>query len=584
MRLSLLTLSAACAIIASAQMPLQSIDSEPQARGQQPLRAETLQLLQSRNHDAEPTKVASRSEDDEWPITEAPGEELYFERSETGFYNSGGMIYWDTTPSGTIINRDGDDYYILNPFRRALTKTYLKGTLQEDGRIKVQLPQLLELEEAWWADNTYYYYASLMEEYEYYDEDYEQNVFDFRPVADEDNVIYYILNEDGSISLDNSAFGGDITVPDDYYYPVEIPSTLFGMYYYSVNNPTVYWYSVADYAQTFSPFEGTPNSIPDGVEMETWVLKDKQGTCRFIEVGTDAEHVYVSNLNDRLPNACIIGDLDGDVVTFKNAQYMGWLPSMSYFMWFLAGTAEHLYDNILEEYIWYGFNADEVVMLYDAEAKTLTCRDDNSAFIINSQRDTIYYFNFYVVPELFCQTAEQMNAAPVKPVFYGYYDMTDYGDGLDLYWYIPNENVNGYILPWEDMYYEVYVNGELMVFYTDEYFWDFDDDMTEIPCSYSGYDFYSSGNYVDFWLYAQGVQTVGLRSIYINAEGERYYSDMAVKTFYEGAEETLLSAPVKEVYYTNLSGIRVSQPEHGIYIKSTVLTDGSVKHQKVVLR
>lgn len=580
MRNYLLLLAAVTSTAAMAQMPIQSIEQAEHNIGGQPIRPELKELLQTERQAKEAAKL---SRADEAPITEAPGEELFFERSETGFYNSGGMIYWGTTNSGTKINKDGDDYYILNPFRRSLTKSYLKGSLQDDGRIKVELPQLLEMEDAWWADNTFYYYASLMEEYEYYSEDYGETMFDYRPVADEENVIYYIINEDGSVELDNSTFGGDVTVPEGEYYPAELPSQLLGMYYYSTNNPTIYWNSVADYAQSYSPFEGKANEIPEGVEMETWVLKDAQGTNRFITVGTDAEHIYLSNLNDRLPDACVIGDLNGSEATFKTAQYMGWLPSLSYFMWFLAGTAEHLYDNGLEEYIWYGYMADEVVMNYDPEAKTLSCRDENSAFIINSQRDYIYYFNFYVHPEMFCQTQEQMNAQPAQPYFYGYYDFTEYGDGLGLYWYIPNENVNGYILPWEDMYYEVYVNGGLMVFYEDEYPWDVVDEMTEVPCSYSGYDFYSSSNMVDFWLYSEGIEVVGLRSIYLNPDGDKFYSDMAEKVFISGIEGIENSQEVKDVYFTNMAGIRVANPQHGLYIKTSVLEDGTTINQKIML-
>ncbi|MCC8119472.1 MAG: hypothetical protein LIP09_12110 [Bacteroidales bacterium] len=133
MRNYLLLLAAVTSTAAMAQMPIQSIEQAEHNIGGQPIRPELKELLQT---ECQAKEAAKLSRADEAPITEAPGEELFFERSETGFYNSGGMIYWGTTNSGTKINKDGDDYYILNPFRRSLTKSYLKAHFKMMGASK----------------------------------------------------------------------------------------------------------------------------------------------------------------------------------------------------------------------------------------------------------------------------------------------------------------------------------------------------------------------------------------------------------------------------------------------------------------
>lgn len=66
---------------------------------------------------------------------------------------------------------------------------------------------------------------------------------------------------------------------------------------------------------------------------------------------------------------------------------------------------------------------------------------------------------------------------------------------------------------------------------------------------------------------------------YVNGD-ERLYSDGSVVT---GIKNASADAKAMSVTYYDLSGRKVQNPKHGVFVKKTVMSDGKVKTGKMVV-
>ena len=72
--------------------------------------------------------------------------------------------------------------------------------------------------------------------------------------------------------------------------------------------------------------------------------------------------------------------------------------------------------------------------------------------------------------------------------------------------------------------------------------------------------------------------------MYVNGD-ERLYSDIVYSdgTVISGIKNASADAKTKSISYYDLSGRMIQNPKHGLFVKKTVMSDGSVKTSKTVV-
>ena len=197
-------------------------------------------------------------------------------------------------------------------------------------------------------------------------------------------------------------------------------------------------------------------------------------------------------------------------------------------------------------------------------------------------------------------------ADPQLPI-YGFAPFDpDYGDSYFIV-VIPEEDVDGNFINPSQLYYNIFIDGELFTFDEDDY--DVWEPMTEIPATYdNGEDIFSrDGGQKVIYFYFEGIESFGAQSYY-TACGETHYSNLVTRTMeqylnYDEDDDEwpdpIISDPVttgirctrdatcsqvvNSVWYT-ADGQMTVAPVHGLNIRSMKMTDGTVKNIKMFVK
>lgn len=93
---------------------------------------------------------------------------------------------------------------------------------------------------------------------------------------------------------------------------------------------------------------------------------------------------------------------------------------------------------------------------------------------------------------------------------------------------------------------------------------------------------YSYGNQQNVALFVQGFDRCEVRLVYVDGDNT-IYSDKTLM-FGEPGSVNGISTAGTVSHYFDLQGRRVANPAGGLYIRATVGTDGSLRHDKVILK
>lgn len=163
---------------------------------------------------------------------------------------------------------------------------------------------------------------------------------------------------------------------------------------------------------------------------------------------------------------------------------------------------------------------------------------------------------------------------------------------------VPSVDVDGKPMDISCLVYRFYIDGsdEPFEFTTETYNY-IDANMTDIPWDYQdqegvGYDImkWNGENNRRIYFYevpetvaietsytVDGDTHNSLRHVYNVATGESRYVDPAEISTITG-DKTIV-----KVIYTDVTGMVVASPEHGLYIKTTSYADGTVRNEKVYI-
>lgn len=500
-------------------------------------------------------------------ITEAPeGETKYYNETYQGWVYWGewaGMQYMGSTSTNKMIWCDNNEVYIQNPVGNYATNSFAKGTYA-DGKIKVELPQCIGT----YYDSTTGQYENLylnkMEEVEQDGEKY------YMICYPEDNYIEYDVDETGNVTLN---------LGNDGEYDVEAgnnPPYLIGMTYGNEPHTLQTWSGYGDAVQQWKYIDnGDPVTPPESAKHEKWAF-ETLGDKSVLDVAIDGKDIYVSGFTSYIKDYWFKGTIEDDKIVFPTKQYMGKNP-YDQFYYFMAAK---IYVDETSEWNQYA-PIDQITMVYNPETGVYTAQEGET-FIVSLNSESIAATAIAENPSLWQQDSEMLKAKPLNPSLSSF---TQLSGSSTIVWDIPNENENGAVLSGDDMYYNLYIDGELYTF-TPENYSLFTEETTDVPYDASDYfNIYAYKTSHTIYFKENIDSTVGLQSFYVAEDGTTYASDLVTESIVSTGINTAESAKdaVKTEYF-NLSGVKTAKPADGMYIKKITYSDGTTAVKKVLVK
>ncbi|MDE6512130.1 MAG: hypothetical protein K2L00_08600, partial [Muribaculaceae bacterium] len=412
-------------------------------------------------------------------------------------------------------------------------------------------------------------------EYDYdYDEELIVYLAPMEVVVNEYNVGTFVVPEDCRYVF-NIGEDGSLTSAD--------PKMLLGVCVHTPDetvegNDVWIWKGFGDRDISMVPASGNPVTLPEGLETYNWVMTDDYVNV-FVKVAIDGDDLYVSGLDRSLPDAWVKGRIADGKAVFPSGQYLGVDMKIFYYSYFCGAEYSEETDEDGNT-VQVASLTDSAVFDYDSTNGMLTLE---GGYVINSTPDRIFPLYFYENVTV-GEQHRNPEAAPKAP-----YDLEFYPDDLwgnSVFFMLPNVDVDGNILLTDNLYYEIYINGELQHFDIMDEDWNVETTV-RIPYMYNDWeDFWvASDNPEDHtvYLYEDGITNIGIRSVYINENGQEIYSETAYWGDPTVGVGGLGTAPVAVKWY-DLQGREINGRANGPAVKVTLFSDGSTVREKVMIK
>ena len=500
-------------------------------------------------------------------ITEVQGREQTMLKNSAGYYIYFIYLYpYETVDGfGTVVYGDNNEIYFKDILSNANTETYVKGEIEGDV-INMSLPQTVY----YYDDYGYGLNLSVLK-YTEWEENGTMSA-SYELCEDITNVTFTIDPADGGISLNLPE--GD---PEEY---------MLGLVY--TDDST--WCGYGDFYQEYMPVDIEFYSMPEGVEATTYTLINE--TYGYpVNVAIDGDYVYFQGLCEYFGNTAVVrADYDATtgIASIPQDQNVG-IYGGTYLI-----TTKVVLDDLEEELVL----APETMtydLVVDLANKKITSKyyegfQTQPYLCFNAASDRVYYLD--LLRNIVMQIQDSYAGTPQNP-----YDLFiddyyyDYYGFVDFYFSTSEVSTTGDLLLAEDLYYEIYVDGDLMEFEYDpdlDAYYGIEGVVTEIPYTLNnGWDIYASGQTRDVGLYFEGYDTLGVRMIY-KYEGNTTYSAIVTLDVNSGEITTgvkgINGQNVVKAEYFDLQGRRISNPDNGIFVQRNTMSDGTIVTRKVVKR
>lgn len=496
--------------------------------------------------------------------------------SHKGYYSSfyGVSGTYDFGMTDDVVFAADGSVYIKNPYVGITTNTWLKGTLAADGQtINVTLPQAIYYQE---ADDDYEEltgYAWKCQWQLVSDEEY-GDYWWYVPVTD-DNTVQFTY-KDGFLSYtpeDEAIIGlcmsdGTWLGYGDFYKTYEELTE-------APSSPSANALATAkDYVLTHVTDDATPDSIVTDLLIVKLAQEDN-GDFYINGLGGEDDGIYVKATKD------------GDKYTVARGQYLGAPEGSAHHLYSQALGWKTLYDDYYEEYYDSTYSIGQIAFDYDAATDTYT--GENNYLAVNYGRPTDQQYTAVLYKKPVLTPYHEVNAAPAKPTILSFND--EYID--ESYWWLTfnlsNKDKDGNALRSDRITYKIFFDDEEFTFYSDEYKAIGVEEMAEVPYAFKdSYDIYASNQQRTIYFYNQGFGKITLQEYYKGSDGKTYYSEP--ENYYlsaEGIRDAAISdssAKAASVTYHDLAGRRIGKPQHGVYVKTTTLADGTTTTSKVLVK
>ncbi|MCF0219490.1 MAG: hypothetical protein HUK14_06880 [Muribaculaceae bacterium] len=451
---------------------------------------------------------------------------------------------------------DNNEVYLKNfDASCSITKSYVRGTLEGDRLVcktwqcidgfnnEYSLPARQsrgEYEEwTWGKDGTYFYLA---------------------PVRYDEAAQTYVA--DRSLETFTIALSGDT-------YTLEFPD---GMALAKVSEDGTWLGTLLTSCELTLFTETAITELPEGATTQKWVLSGNVDAA-VVDLAIAGNDVYFSG-----DLGYVRGIIDGNKVSFKSDQYIGIDKKYNYFAYIVSGKQDDGY-----------VRTDEIVLTYDAEAKTMTSADNEALFANLGKADAIHYRDIYAPVTLKWQDPDFTPAKPRTPTITNVYHNDDY-DFYTCEFSLPHTDIDGNLLDAERMYYHFLRDGEVFTFHVSEYhsiIYNGLLEMVDVPYTYTDpYEWYFLGGDTpphSLLYFFNDAKSIGLQLFYNDEDGQVLASDIATyKLSSLPAAET--SAEVIATSYYSLSGQPMAQPAAGFCIRVETLADGTRRARKCLIQ
>lgn len=524
------------------------------------------------------------------PLTLNPqGQTAYYFKDCTGIYpyaTEDGIAFYrytDTNDAAKFVWGDDGNVYIYDilqtedPYNEdgRTTVGYTKGTMVNENEIVISFPQTVMTYDSFYFEGYIYYNICVLKE----TEDDEGGIW-YEPVTDITSVT--LTREPGS---DN--------------WVLQIPyndGDVYGLGYFQQTDEdavvSLYaWGEYVDFTQSYKPLDAPMAEIPAGVEPEQWQIIDGLNGWETY-VAFDGDDIYIKGFSSSYPELTLKATKNGDgTASIPFNQYVGIDPYNVRFML----TRYAYVDPSNDQQIILAPEDTEFVLKVDETNKRITCADPELYLVICTapstglQRMVIGFIDFII------QYQESYAGTPANPMtlFWSWNDEEFDSLGyFSFFFEIPILSTKGTVLDMDYLYYRIYQDGQLLTFnYNDPFpgcYWG-TEDTTLIPFLFSnGFDIYAYWQY--FNLREIGIydypETMGVQTVY-EYEGVTTESDLLTLniatgevTGDSGVSSVTDASVVSEEYY-DLTGRKVLNPDKGIFVKRTVMSDGKVRTTKI---
>lgn len=486
-------------------------------------------------------------------ITERPaGTVTTYERSSMGYVVFWGSVFvsGDTGAVGEIVKGDNGKTYINVPISGMLIDAWVECTITDVESTVTDMELVIPGYQPVFYDEDYEDYMVLTV-LEYVSDDETE---DYVPAADQN---FRMEISDGQITSINFDQDGDYILGLCYYMPDE---------YFE-------WAGFGDWNYEFTPFDGEPLAGPaDTTGVEKWaIISDGDGY--FVNVGVNDDTLYIQGIYPALPDAWVKASLTDGKGEIETPTYLG--VDQGHYIYLQTAEIEEVWYEWYEQYLEEVYPSDTpFVVTYDAEAKKIVGEGVLATTYGLPSEDM-----WYAVSTLSDPTILKQNRVPgTAPC--AAQDITDYDDPDFPYFYftLPPFDVDGNLLDTSRLFYNVFVDGEIFVFQPDEYE-RLTEDMTDVPYGfYDNWDIVANGPLHEIYYYWNGVDSIGVRPFYVEEDGSKTYGEMATLDL---SSVALINATETSAVYYDLNGLRVANPDKGIFVRRSVMSDGSVKVTKV---
>ena len=519
--------------------------------------------------------MITRADDSDFnPIYEAPeGNIVTMLGSSQTFYIDYGEVSMDEAFGMAYdgVWTDNGEVYIKNPISMLESDSYIKGTVVDEG-LKFDFPQ--PLFKSVIDGESFDIYVDVLEYAELESPDYPDEYYTTFVPSEETRSIIFTKLEDGSYWM-----------ADDYM----LGATFNGI-----------WQGYGEMSLNLLPFEATPAKIPEGIKYDySYILADEftgwdHTVQRPIGIGEKDGTTYIIGMASGMPDAVIYGTFDKDknTLTIPSDQFLG--KYYNHYIFMMAGVGVSYYDEFWGEDM-YSFEIvdDPLVLNYDPDTNVFKpeIREgcDYAYVIFNFGNVETSPCEYYAIDRIFSQ-GEITDYAPITPEIIDLYDISfidpEYSYAFEFN--IFGDNKEGQILQDNNIYYNIFVNGELFTFTAEEYpslHEEGIDEITDIPVFLNvGDDIFSSGNYHGIVFKRKDIETVGVRAVYIDgdtrAEGD--IITMSTDGNIVSVAQTNASFESKTEYF-DINGRRIANPAKGsLILKRTTTPEGGVTIEKQI--
>ncbi len=481
------------------------------------------------------------------------GTSQFYNRSSVGYYTFWGYVLGasDTGACVEMVTTPDGHHYINNLLTGLQLDAWLECEVDGD---KITIA----------GGQPVYYYAE-----DDYEEVYTLHAFDY---YQEDGSAWYSLAPEDVYSFKVSA-DGVISAAE------EGNSRILGLGYIDGDKPAE-WVGYGDYSYSMVPF--TDSALePDAnlaAQAAKWSLI-ADGEAYFTNVAVDKDAVWVKGICSSIPEGWVKLDRDGEKCEMPMSTYIG-IASMHY-VYCQPGKVESVYDDYYDRYVDEIVPGDSpIVFILDEDAKTL--KPDGEAllaFAFTPQDNPSWTAAASTSNPMIVYQVHKPGTPPnpVKDL----YDDAEYPGWECLEFIFEPFDTDGNLLDVSRLSYNLLMDGNVFTFYPDQYTY-FTEEMSELPYSFvDGWDVYVNGYEHTVYYTTTGVDTWGIRPIYVDDDGTILYGEVVEIASYASGVKGIRGAEAAQVEYFDLNGIRVSNPGKGIFIRKAVDKEGNASFTKI---